>query len=171
MADFDKAIPPGGEGKITLKIKTEGYQGTIRKSARVYTNDPAMGTVRLNISAFVKTPIHLSPRYVHLYAKDEKSVTKVVEVRAELDKPLKLTPDKFNLAEKVTYAIEEIEEGRKFQIRFTSIPGLEQAYRGFLTLKTNYPEKPEVTLRIRGSVNSKRQHIPKEASPKTGETP
>jgi hypothetical protein len=171
VADFDKAIPPGGEGKITLKIKTEGYQGTIRKSARVYSNDPARGTVRLNISAFVKTPIHLSPRYVHLYAKDEKSVTKVVEVRAELDKPLKLTPDKFNLADKVTYTLEEVEAGRKFQIQFTSLPGLDKAYRGSLTLKTNYPEKPEITLRIRGSVKRKHQHRPKETSPKTSETP
>ena len=39
MASFDKAIPPGGEGKITLSVDTRGYQGKIHKTARIFTND------------------------------------------------------------------------------------------------------------------------------------
>lgn len=33
--------------------------------------------------------------------------------------------------------------------RFTSIPGPAGTYRGVLRLKTNYPEKPEITIPIR----------------------
>jgi hypothetical protein len=61
-------------------------------------------------------------------------------------------PVHFNLAEKLSYTIQEIEKGRKFRIRFTSIPGPAQAYHGILKIKTNYPEKPEIVLRIRGSI-------------------
>jgi hypothetical protein len=46
--------------------------------------------------------------------------------------------------------VEEIEKGRRFKIRFISIPGPPQTYHGFLNLKTNYPEKPEINIRIRG---------------------
>ena len=40
MPSFDRAIPPGGEGKIILQVNTAGFQGAIDKSARVSSNDP-----------------------------------------------------------------------------------------------------------------------------------
>lgn len=74
----------------------------------------------------------------------------MVEIKAGLDKPLALTPEEFNLEGKLTYRIEEIEKGRRFKIHFTSIPGSSQSFHGFLNLKTNYPEKPIINIRIRG---------------------
>jgi hypothetical protein len=152
VAHFDKAVPPGGEGKIKLSVRTRGYQGAIEKSAKVYSNDPKNPLTRLSLKALVKVPIYLSSRYVYLYGKEGEAITRVVEVRAELDRPLTLTPYQFNLGEKLTYKIEEIEPGKRFQIRFKTIPISPQTYRGFLKLKTNYPEKPEITLWIRGRV-------------------
>ncbi|MDY6972007.1 MAG: hypothetical protein SV775_06735 [Thermodesulfobacteriota bacterium] len=155
MAEFNKAIPPGGEGKIKLSVQTKGYSRTITKSARVYTNDPAKKIVRLTVKAFVKVPIYVSSPKLTLHVKEDQSIAKVVEVRAELDKPLELTPVQFSLADKLTYTIKEIERGRRFEICFTSMPGPPQSYRGFLKLKTNYPEKPDITLRIRGLIHKK----------------
>jgi len=150
VASFDRTIPPGGEGKITLSVDTKGYQGKIRKSARVYTNDPKIRETTLNLMAFVKVPVYLSPRYVNLRGKEGQTITRVVEIKAGLDKPLILTPDQFNLEGKLTYTVEEVEKGRRFIIRFTSIPSPPQTYQGFLNLKTNYPEKPFINIRIRG---------------------
>ena len=79
-----------------------------------------------------------------------QSISRSVAVTAKLDKPLVLEPIQFNLDGKVAYAVKEIERGRRFQITFRNIleqPGL---YRGFLKVKTNYPEKPVVTIQIRG---------------------
>ena len=109
-----------------------------------------MNAVSLEVKAFVKVPICLSPRYIYLQGDKDKRVTRVVEIRAGLDKPLTLTPTKFNLEGKLTYRLEEIEKGRIYQIRFTSVPGPPQTYRGFLVLNTNYSEKPEIKIRIRG---------------------
>jgi hypothetical protein len=149
VAHFDKAVPPGGEGKIKLTVRTEGYQGAVHKSAMVYTNDPVKKTIRLSLKGFVKVPILVSPRGVRLYGEEGQILTRIVEVRAELDKPLTLTPGHFNLTEKLTYSIEEMEKGKRFQIRFATIPGPPQSYSGFLRLKTNYPEKPEMTIQIK----------------------
>jgi hypothetical protein len=144
-------------GKITLRVKTKGYQGRIRKSAKVYSNDPKNKVTVLRLSAFVKTSIKLSPRYVYLVTGETtETVTKVVNIKAELDKPLKLDPVQFNLAEKVNYTIEEIEKGRAFQVRFTTKPGgTREIYKGYLKLKTNYPEKPEISIHIRGRYRKK----------------
>jgi len=72
-------------------------------------------------------------------------MTRVIDIKAELDKPLKLDLMEFNLVEK----------GRKYRIMFKSIPGPPQTYGGFLKLKTNYPEKPEITVRIRRQIRKK----------------
>ncbi len=157
MPSFDRAIPPGAEGKITLQVKTDGFQGPIDKSAVVTSNDPVNRQITLRLKAMVQVPIVLTPKYVYLSGNAEQTVTRVVEITATLDKPLEITPGEFNLEEKVSFKIEEIEKGRKYNVRFESIPGPSQAYQGFLKIKTNYAEKPEMTIWIRGrlSVNPK----------------
>ena len=77
-------------------------------------------------------------------------VTKSIEIIAGLDKPLTLEPGQFNLEGKLTYSIEEIDKGRKFNVYFTNIPGVAGSYRGFLDLMTNYDEKPVLNIRISG---------------------
>ncbi len=155
MAYFDKAIPPGGEGKITLQLKTSGYQGVVQKSARVYTNDPAKNIQKISLKATVRVPIYVSPKHVFLFGPNNERVSKAVQIRAELDRPLVLTPDAFTLDDKVTFSINEMEQGRRFEIVFTTIPGRSQTYQGILKIKTNYPEKPEITIGIRGRIFGK----------------
>lgn len=150
MAQFDRTIPPGGVGKITLRVETEDRQGKIRKGARVYTNDPLRKLERISIEAYVKTAIHLSAKSVYFSGKVGETITKTIDIRGQPDKPLKLEPNHFDLENKVTYRIEEIETGRMYRIHFTSVPGPTIKYRGLLKLKTNYSEKPEITIGIRG---------------------
>lgn len=150
MASFDRSIPPGGEGKITLTVNTKGYEGNIRKTAAVYTNDPKRAQFTLGVRAFVHVPISLRPRYVRLFGREDVRITRSIEIKAGLDKPLILEPGQFNLEGKLTYSIVETEKGRKFKVYFTNIPGVEGYLRGFLNLKTNYVEKPVVTISISG---------------------
>jgi len=87
VARFDRTIPPGGEGKITLRIKTRGYQGVISKSAKVYTNDPRKKIKLLTIKAFIKVPIYLSHRYVYLTGIADRKITKTIMVKANEKNP------------------------------------------------------------------------------------
>ena len=150
MASFDTAVPPGGEGKITLKVKTKGYQGGIRKSARVRTNDPEKENIALVIKATVQVPIYVSSRYIYLYNSGGQPVQKTVKIEGKLEKPLSLTVEEFTPQDKLKYDIETVEKGKAYRIRFTSIPDVKESFRGILKLKTNYPEKPEITLIVSG---------------------
>jgi len=87
----------------------------------------------------------------------DQIVTRRIDIRARLDKPLTLTPKQFNLEGKVKYRVEEVEKGRKFRIRFSSIPGPPQNYSGLLTLETNYPEKPSISIKIKGRFVQKKK--------------
>ncbi|MDZ7696173.1 MAG: hypothetical protein U5R49_04320 [Deltaproteobacteria bacterium] len=150
MASFDPTIPPGGEGKITIKVHTSGYEGSIYKSALVNSNDPEKNAIHLSIKAVVKPSVLISPRYVDLRGKAGQNATKIVKIDAALDKPLSLIPGKFSLKGKMTYRIKEVKKGRSFEVYFTNILTSPQTYYGFLNLKTNYPEKPVISIQIRG---------------------
>ena len=95
-----------------------------------------------------------------MQGRADQSISRSVTVTAMLDKPLVLEPMQFNLDGKVAYTLKEIEKGRRFQITFTNIlvqPGL---YRGLLKIKTNYPEKPVITMQITGRFVEARKAAP-----------
>ena len=141
-------------------MKTKGYQGKINKRATVYTNDPRHNPEVIRITAFVRVPIHLSSRYVDLRGRAGQTITKTITIRAELDKPLKLEPAHFDLSSKVIYRMEEAKAGKTFLIHLSNIPGSAETYQGFLKLKTNYPEKPEISITVRGRFWSQKPPVP-----------
>jgi len=150
VASYDRSIPPGGEGKITLKLNTTGYEGKVRKAARVYTNDPKTPQEILVIDALVKTPIMVSDKVVFLQGTTQETITRSIDIRGELNKPLKLEPVDYTLDKKVKFNIEEVTKGKLYRVTFTSIPNVGNYYQGLLKLRTSYPEKPELVIHVRG---------------------
>jgi hypothetical protein len=69
-------------------VRTKGYEGAHEWSAKVTTNDPNTKDFYLRVKAFVRVPIYVKPRYVRLYGREDQSVTRVIEIRAGLDKDL-----------------------------------------------------------------------------------
>ncbi len=134
-----------------MRVDTEGYDGDIHKTASVYTDDPETERFTIGIRAFVWVPISVEVSTVRLYGKEGAIVTKGVEIKAGLDKPLTLEPVRFDLEGKATYRIEEIERGKRFVVYVSNIPGAGDSFSGSLGLRTNYDEKPDITIRIRGS--------------------
>ena len=116
--------------------------------------------VVLTVKGTVKVSIDISPQFVLLNLKEGQSVSQVVEIRAETDKPLKLTPADFSLEGKVKYSIEEIEKGRIYIIELTTLPVKAQSFHGVLKLKTNYPEKPEIAVIISGNFRDPKSRRP-----------
>ncbi|MBW2182348.1 MAG: DUF1573 domain-containing protein, partial [Deltaproteobacteria bacterium] len=49
MASFDKVIPPGQEGKVTLSVKTKNMSGKFAKSATIKSNDPKNPKLRIKL--------------------------------------------------------------------------------------------------------------------------
>jgi hypothetical protein len=117
---------------------------------KLFTNDPQNRITSLGIKANVNIPIYVSSDTVLLYGQEGQRVSKEVFIRAGLADPLRLEPYEFDLGKEVAYVIEELEKGRFYRIRFISNLNAVENYQGSLTLKTNYPKKPEITIRIGG---------------------
>ena len=150
MAYFDRSIPPGGEGKITLRVNTRGYDGRIRKTARIYTNDPKIPQDTFVIEALIKTPIVMSERVVFLQGSTQETITRTVDIKGDLNKPLKLEPVDYTLDKKVNFSLEEVAQGKHYRVIFKSIPNVGNYYQGLLKLRTSYSEKPELVIYVRG---------------------
>lgn len=132
-----------------MKVDTWRYSGRISKTATIHSNDPRARSRTIALEAYVRPLIRLKPTAVNLEGKAGEVVKGTVEIRTEKDSPLRLGPVHFDLQEKVTYTLEEVEQGRLYRVHFSSVPGLSGYSHGRLTLKTNYPERPEITIRVR----------------------
>lgn len=148
MVQFDRTIPPGGEGKIELKVNTEGLSGTINKEVTAYTNDPKNSIVTLTLKANIKLSIQINPKNLYFNNDEGNVITKSVIITANEERPLELEPTQFTIGERVTYKIEVMEQGRIFKVNFEYTPIEGDNLKGALILKTNYPEKPEITIPI-----------------------
>lgn len=159
MASFDRSIPPGGEGKITLRLNTKGVDGDVIKKAHVYSNDPTRRVQTISIKARVKTPISIRPRYVYFNGNIGQKLKRVVQISAKEEKPLRLILDQFDLEKIISFEIKEIEAGKTYQLVFNANPTSTGFFRGELRLTTNYPEKPKITIPIRGTVRKEFQSV------------
>jgi hypothetical protein len=150
VASFDRSIPPGGEGRLTLKLETRGYEGRLRKVVMVYTNAAKAPQEMLFLEALVKTAIMVSERIVLLKGSVQETVTRTIEIKGELNKPLNLDPFEYTLENKVKFSIEEVAKEKHYRITFSSIPNTGNSCHGLLKLRTGYAEKPEIVIYVKG---------------------
>jgi len=146
--NYDKTIPPGQSGHITLKVNIKGRSGSIEKTARVYSNDPVNNEETLTIKAFIKESIKISSKSVRFRGEEGAVQTQWVDIIAQEQKPLSIKPGVFSLKEKMTYTIEEVEKGRAFKIVFKNMPQSAGRFTGYLNLMTNYDDTPEIKISI-----------------------
>lgn len=151
MASFDRAIPPGGVGTITLKVDTTGYIGKIVKGAVVRTNDPAQQTVNIAVSADVMPHILVEPRGAILLggvAGDD--VRQTVRIRPGDDFPLQI--QKVNadeLGDQIDYKLTQGKEKHSYELIVNVKGGEPRRLSGKLYLVTNHPEKRDLILPVR----------------------
>ena len=74
-------IPPGGEGKISIKVFTEGYGGRrLTKTIAVYTNDKKHKRIKLVITGQVEKFTVIKPRMVRLVGDVNKKIKEIVKI-------------------------------------------------------------------------------------------
>ena len=108
-----------------------------------------MARFTLGVRAFVQRPISVTPRFALLVGKADEAVSTSIQIIAGLEKPLLIEAERCNLEGKIRYEIVEMDKGRSYEVRFTTIPGNPGNLRGFLNVKTNYEERPVLNIQIR----------------------
>jgi hypothetical protein len=149
VASFDRTLPPGGEGKVTLKVSLKGFQGNFKKTATVFTNDPQNPRAMLIVQGNVKAVIEVRPATnIAFRGLADQQVERTVDLVSTV-KPFKITKVESNLEEKVRYQVETVQEGKHYRLKIANI--LKQGnYSGFVKCFTDVPEKAEIAVRVSG---------------------
>lgn len=152
--DWTKIVPPGGTGKITLKVDTARFKGPISKTATVTTNDADLATFRLTVNASVTTYIDLLPAdtatFRHYRGEDKKEeITIHSNEKGDFQvKDVKVTGDG------IKYALAKATDGTndyKLSV-FLDPTAPIGTVNGSLKLMTNSAKEPEVSVQVRGTV-------------------
>jgi hypothetical protein len=148
VAHFDRAIPPGGEGKVTLTINLKNFQGSVRKSATIVSNDPQNPLITLNIHGAVRPHIEIRPaNLVQFRGTQERPLEKSVDL-ITTSHPFKILRIENTLGEKIAYQMETIVKERHYRIKIMNRQKME-SYSGMIKCYTNHPQKPEIQILIR----------------------
>jgi len=161
VARFDRTIPPGGEGTISLEVNTKDKQGTIHQTARVFTNDPKTPELTIGVKGNVWAPIHLHPKYVKLTGVVGEKTKAIVRLKSQKQEPLTLKLVSVSIPDKVDVELREKEKGKAWELQIDNKVNEQTNFTGQIKLMTNYPEKPELTIRISGNIRPSVEARPK----------
>lgn len=147
MTRFDRVIPPGGEGKITLNVNLRGFQGKVWKDATIISNDLRQPSFQIVLQGKVRPFIELRPgSFVQFLPAAQSADEKTVDLVAT-GQEFKVLKVENNLKEKIDTQLETIVPGSHYRLKITNLLR-EGSYSGVIKCLTDHPQKPEVTIRI-----------------------
>jgi len=161
--DYDKVVPPGKDGKLTLQVKTEGYPGgSLTKGATVTTNDPLHPSFDLVLRLTVLTstpsgqvigPFTISPsKMVSTATATGKAADMAVTIYSTGTPPAKVTR-LVSDGSTFTFTLEPAAEGNRYVLRgvsSTSLPPGRHVQR--VKVLTDSKEYPELELQFEAIV-------------------
>ena len=149
MVRYDRAIPPGGVGQVTLQVNTSGFQGRITKSAQVTTNDPRQGNTKIYLSIDVRAHILVEPGpKIMLRGIVGDDIQSVVHIRSAENQPFEITSIETNLRSVIDYELSRKDDSDPYTLKVISKAAELKTASGFLTLYTNHPKKKILKLSV-----------------------
>lgn len=154
MADYDKVIPPGQEGKVNIKIDGKKlFPGMFEKSFTVKTNDPDNPQFVLTVTGTVKKTFEFSKEMRWSGFVDEQFKFEVI-VTNLLPTPINITSARWaddtaarGLSEKIGLKIETIEKGKKYRLKLWKKKELlPENFVANIVLTTDFPKIREKSI-------------------------
>lgn len=151
MAQFDRAVPPGGEGKITIKVTLNNMNGPVKKTSTAFTNDPQNPQVKLVMQGTVKGLIEVRPgNVVSFRGMVDQMGEREVEI-ISLSRPFQIQRLESTLEDKISHKLETVANGKHYRLKVSNL-AKQGSYSGVIKLITDLPQKPDIIVRVVGSV-------------------
>lgn len=146
---YDKEIPPGGEGRITLALKPYSVLKEFTKKTRIRTNDPDNPTAMLILTGVSKPVLEILPSHI---VRFKGPLTQAHEAKVRLishgEKPLEIREVRNSLPDKVQVTVSPQGAGKEFLLTVKNLAQEPGNYAGRIELVTNYEKRPRLVLRV-----------------------
>jgi len=163
---YTRQIPPGGEGKITLKVKTKGYGGRrLSKGATVYTNDKKKSALRLSIAGNIERFVTIRPRQVRLRGIAGEQLKKKVTIIPVKKYPFKILKVRARNGKDIRFQLQEEKSQKGPQyVLIVENQRLEKGrYFDNITLETDSQIRPTLKIRVYGDIMPRPEEEKKES--------
>jgi len=81
-----------------------------------------------------------------------EKIETIVHLQGNKKEPLEIKLASVSIPDKVAVELQELEEKKIYQLKIKNKINKETRYSGQIKLTTNYPEKPELNIRISGNI-------------------
>ncbi|MEW6386855.1 MAG: DUF1573 domain-containing protein [Thermodesulfobacteriota bacterium] len=153
--DYDRRIPPGGEGKITLGIKPYSVIHPFQKKTKVRFNDPGQPEVVLVLKGKARPMIEIQPSHiVRLRGSVGQDLRGQVRFTSNLPFPLEITKYQTNVGDKIEVHLHAEVPGKVYVLEVRNKSREAGHYAGKIDLFTNSQQRPRLLVRVFGDLYS-----------------
>lgn len=152
---YTRQIPPGGEGKITIKVNSSGYGGRrLKKSIAVQTNDIKHPRLNLTIFGNVEKFASIVPKSIVLRGAAGKRLSGSATIIPEEKYPFKIVETTAKIGENINYKLEEIKRSKRSEYLLTveNLKKTKGRYFDVIILKTTSKIRPEIKIKVYGNI-------------------
>lgn len=137
-------------------MNTNGFGGkNVSKSATIFTNDEKNHKLRVTISGKVEKFVSIAPRTVNLKGVSGKKITSSVKITPEDKYPFKIVgKPRVKDGKSISFKLEEKKsEKPEYLLTVENTQKENGRYSDIIYLKTDSEIKPEIEIRVYGSIS------------------
>jgi hypothetical protein len=150
---YDRVIPPGGTGQITLEIDTSKEIDEFEKKATVWSNDPQRKSVALYLKGEVKPHISIIPGgYLSLQGTKGQVPAEKLDIINNHKRPFEITAVIHDLPDLIHWRLKENNPGFSYTLEVKDISKKAGEYTGYLILQTDLAQKPKLVIIVNGYI-------------------
>lgn len=150
-----KVIPPGDSGEIKVAFSSKSFQGEVKRSVLVFSNDPDNGKYTLNIKSNVQAFLEANPQRIDFGSlKNGESVSRGLAVKNLINEPVTIKEVKTDIKDiKVGEFEKEINPNEETTINLTltssSLPG---SFFGNMEITTVQHSDKKLIVSVTGKI-------------------
>jgi hypothetical protein len=153
VAQYDKTIPPGGQGEITLTIKPYSVIHKFKKQTKVRLNDPEQPMVFLDLTGVAQPFIEIQPSHiVRLRGAPGDALQGQVRFISHLPTPWKITAYRTNIPDKIEVSLMPVVPDRVYLLKVRNKRQQTGPYAGLIELFTTSKQRPRLIVRVFGDL-------------------
>ncbi len=149
VAAYDRRIPPGGEGHITLAIKPYSVLHQFIKKTKVWVNDPAQPLVVFTLTGVVKPIIEIKPSHIIRFRGTlQENLQSQVRFISHLPTPWEIKAYRTNIPDKIEVTLRVEEPHRVYVLEVRNKSREVGHYAGRIDLATTSLKRPRLIVRV-----------------------
>ena len=155
-ASYTKQIPPGGEGKITIEVETEGSGGKkLKKTITVFTNDEKNAIIPLTIEGDVEKFATILPNKVRFIGNIDNELKKDVRIIPEEKYPFKIVNVSAKKHSDINFELNEVKGLSKTEYVLTvwNLKKEKGRYHDTIYIKTSSDAKKDIKIHVSGNIH------------------